>query len=91
MITVTESAKQTLRKVLASTGVEDPEMGLRMNILGLGEYNLVPDAEREGDQVVEHEGRKVLLIGDKISQALDGRTIDCDETAREPRLVISSE
>lgn len=91
MITVTESAKQTLGRTLASTGVEDPEIGFRLNTIAPGEYNLVPGKERQGDQVVEHKGRKVLLIGDDISRALDGRTIDRDEIAREPRLVISSE
>ncbi len=91
MIAITESAKQTLGRALASTGVKDPEIGLRLKPIAPGEYNLVPDGERIGDQVVEHGGRKVLLIDEQISGALDGRTIDIDETAREPRLFISSE
>ena len=91
MITVTESAKHTLGRALALTGVKDLEIGFRLSAIAPGEYNLVPDSEREGDQVVEHEGRKVLLIGDDVYGALDGKTIDRDESAREPRLVISSE
>jgi len=91
MITVTERAKETLGRALALTGVKDPEIGLRLKPIAQGGYNLGPDKEREGDQVVEHKGRKVLLISEKISGALDGRTIDRDESAREPRVVISSE
>lgn len=91
MIAVTESAKQTLGRALALTGVKDLEIGLRLKSIAPGEYNLVPDKERVGDQVVEHGGRKVLLIDEQISGALDGRTIDRYETAREPRLLISSE
>jgi Fe-S cluster assembly iron-binding protein IscA len=91
MITVTERAKQTLGKALESTGVKNPEIGLRLNPIAPGEYNLVPDKEKEGDQVVEHERRKVLLIGDEISRALDGRTIDRDRTVKGLRLVIYKE
>jgi len=43
MITVTERAKHTLERALVSTGVKDPEIGLRLKPIAQGEYNLVPD------------------------------------------------
>lgn len=91
MITVTERAKQTLKKALATTGVDDPGIGLRLTPIAKGEFQLVLDGEKEGDLVVEHEGSKVLLVGEQISRALEGKTIDRDESVKGPRLVISSE
>ena len=49
------------------------------------------DREAEGDQVVEHEGVKVLLVDSDLAPVVDGKTLDVEDTAEGPRLVISSE
>jgi Fe-S cluster assembly iron-binding protein IscA len=40
------------------------------------ELCMAPDAEREGDVVVESEGRKILLMETEIAMLLEERTID---------------
>jgi hypothetical protein len=84
---VTERAKQELQKALSAhiTGYTV----FRMIPSSRRRFELVLDREREGDQVVECEGHRVLLLGSGVSEALEGWTIDCKETTEELRLVIS--
>jgi len=79
MITVTERAKEELKAILVASGA-DPEEGLRL-LPGLdGVCVLALDNELSGDQVVEYEGYKVLLVGIEYLQILDGKTVDCRDT-----------
>jgi len=91
MVTVTERAKQELGRALSSSNVDSAELGLRLMLEAPGEFGLLLDEEKEGDQVVEHEGSKVLLVGEEISGLVNGMTIDCEETAQGSHLVISPE
>ena len=88
MLTVTERAKQQLKQIL-SNSVGEPDVALRMSPSGPGEFGLALDKEKEGDQVVEHEGSRVLLVGSEVADLLEGWTIDCRETAEGPLLVFS--
>ena len=47
------------------------------------------DDEQEGDQVVEHEGSKILLVRAELTTQLEGVTIDCQDTPEGPQLVLS--
>jgi Fe-S cluster assembly iron-binding protein IscA len=89
MANVTEGAKQELGRILASAKADDSEVCLRLVMGAGGQLSLVLDRETEGDQVVEHEESKVLLIGQELAMPLESVTIDCQETAEGPRLVIS--
>ena len=88
MLTVTERAKQELKKALSAH--PSGYAAFRMVLSGQRKFDLALDREREGDQVVEHEGCKVLLVSGEIRDALEGSSIDCRETAEGPCLVISS-
>lgn len=87
MITVTEYAKEELKTRLR-TKTDDPNIGLRLATGTPGKLKLVQDWQQEGDQVVTHEGANVLLVDEKISDLLDGATIDYRETESGKRLVI---
>jgi Fe-S cluster assembly iron-binding protein IscA len=50
---------------------------------------MVLDRETEGDQVVESEGVKILLLGTEIAQALEGMVIDYQETPEGASFTIS--
>jgi len=91
MLTVTENARQKVKEVLAAN-VGDPEACFRL-VPGdrPGRFDLVVDREKPGDQVVEHQGAKVLLVAVELSGALEGVTIDLQETTEGPRLVMSKE
>jgi len=47
------------------------------------------DKEKEGDQVVESEGAKVLFVSSELAQALDGMVIDCQETPQGAQFSIA--
>ena len=47
--------------------------------------------EGKGDQAVEHEGSKLLLVEKDLADTLQGITVDVEETAEGVRLVISGE
>ena len=90
MLTVTESAKELLKdKLVAHT--DDPEIGLRLELKPPGQLGLVVGREAEGDQVVEHEGLKVLLVAPELAHVVDGITLDVQDTADGPKLVVSRE
>lgn len=93
MLTVTESAKQLLKETLQAH-TDDPEIGLRLSPREPGEpgqLGIVLDREAEGDQVVEHEGAKVLLVASELAPAVDGVTLDIQETTDGPKLAVSQE
>jgi len=91
VVTVTEEAKEELRKVLSSANVADPEMGLRVTPGPPGRIELVLDKEKQGDQVVEHQGAKVLLVGEDMSVVLQSMTIDCEVRPEGQCLVVHKE
>lgn len=87
MVNVTERAKEKLMELLA-TETDDPSVGLRLEATAAGEFGIFPDHEREDDQVIEHKGAVVLLIGQEVAQTTEGTTIDCEESEPRARLVI---
>jgi Fe-S cluster assembly iron-binding protein IscA len=90
MITVTEVAKRELYRTLTGGGITDTAVGFRLDVQAPGEYSLVPDFEKEGDQVVEHNGSKVLLIDEELLKELEGIEIDCTETTTGMRFTMSN-
>jgi len=88
VLTVTEGARQNLKETLLSF-TDNREMGLRLSMTEPGRFGLALDKEREGDQVVEHEGLNVLFIGLDMVDALQGTTIDVRDAPDGPQLVIS--
>lgn len=79
MISVTEHAMNVLKTILIAMEA-DPDEGLRLLPSPDGEFVLALDSQLPGDQVVEHEGFKVLLIGIEYFRFLNGKTVDCLET-----------
>ncbi len=78
MVSITERAKRYLKTVLVDSG-EGPDKGLRLLPLSDVDFVLVIDTEMSGDQVVEYNGYKVLLVGIEYYKFLDGKTLDCQD------------
>ena len=90
MAEVTERAKERLLDMRRWANISEPDVGLRLEPAATGEWRLVPDRASEGDQVVEHNGSKVLLIGPDASEVLGDRQVDCHETTPgETHLVLT--
>lgn len=91
MIGVTERAKEVLKELLADK-VDYPGAGLRLtDDTDSGHLVLKIDVEEPGDQVVKHEGSKVLLVEDRLSSSLDGTVIDIEDTPDGPQLIVTDE
>jgi len=79
VITVTEHAKEELKDILIANRAA-PEEGLRLLPSPDGRLVLTIDTQLSGDQVVEYEGYKVLLVSIEYFKTFNGETVDCDDT-----------
>ena len=85
MISVTEKARDEMKNILDST-VNNPLIGLRLEVNDSDEYVLGTDIEKPGDQVVKHEGSNVLLVGKEDADSLDGCVVDYE---RKKKFIVS--
>jgi Fe-S cluster assembly iron-binding protein IscA len=90
MLTVTKEAKQLLKETLREHS-EDPETGIRLSVKEEGQFGIVLDRELKGDQVVEHEGAKVLLLSPLLATALERSKLDVQDTDEGRKLFLSKE
>jgi Fe-S cluster assembly iron-binding protein IscA len=88
MLNVSDKAAAALRATLEGN-TEDDQHVLRIERDGASALALRVDARRDGDQVVSHDGREVLVVEPAISDALDGATLDAVESPDGLRLVLS--
>ena len=81
MLTVTAPAAEKLKEAIQAQ-TEDTEVAIRLipSPSIPNRIEMILDKEREGDQVVESEGAKVLLISLELAPALDEMVIDYQET-----------
>jgi iron-sulfur cluster assembly protein len=88
MVKVTDRARIALKGAL-SRSIEEEGVGLRLDVSEEGGLALYPDRAKDGDEVVEHEGNPLLLLGDNVAEPLAGATIDLTETPEGERLVVT--
>ena len=88
MVSVTEGACRELKRML-SEKVDWPGARLRLVDRGQGNIGLGIDIELSGDQVVEYEGTKVLIIEHELATNLKGITLDIDYAPEGAELVLS--
>ena len=88
MLRVTSDAKKELKKIL-SEKVDDPLAGIRL-VRGSqpDNFGLNLDIETAGDQVVEHDGFKVLLVDYELSENLDGHILDIEDETQGKNFVV---
>jgi len=79
MIQVTERARETFKNKLVDL-IERPGVMLRIGSTDSG-LEIFPDTLKNDDQIIEHDGRAVLLIDQEVSQTLADTTIDVEEPA----------
>lgn len=90
MVTVTASATERIRKDMQAAETE-PEVGIRLILSPSipNQIEVVLDKEKEGDQIVESEGVKILLIDPEIGQRLEGVVIDYEQMPQGGRFSLS--
>jgi Fe-S cluster assembly iron-binding protein IscA len=89
MIAVTERAKNELKKILTEK-VDNPLAVLRLtpSHKGLG---LTLDVEMPGDETLEHENTKILVVERTLVDDLKNVTLDVEDTPEGSELVIIKE
>ena len=85
MIQVTERARETFKNKLEL--IERPDVTLRIGRTDSG-LGVFPDTVKDDDQIIEHNGRAVLLIDQEVSETLADTTIDVEEQADGARVVV---
>jgi Fe-S cluster assembly iron-binding protein IscA len=89
MIQVTERARETFKNSLEDLEdlIERPGVMLRIGSTDSG-LEIFPDTLKDDDQIIEHDGRPVLLIDQEVFETLADTTIDVEEHADGARFVV---
>ncbi len=70
MITITDKGAEKVHEFLASQGADPSSAGLRVGVRGGGcsgfQYALAFDTQREGDEVFEDHGLRILVDGPSL-------------------------
>lgn len=90
MVHVTDRARAQL-KATAEKIVEESDRRLRLGPTADGKLGFYPDRAQENDQVVEHDGVAVLVIGQAVAQALAGRMLDYEEHESGSRFALKEQ
>jgi Fe-S cluster assembly iron-binding protein IscA len=88
---MTTTAKEKLKGTLQEL-TTDPEEAMRLILdpSNTDQLAFTLDKEKEGDQVLETEdGKKVLLVAPDLASALEGIVIDYEETPEGPGYTVS--
>src|SRR5918997_3171629 len=76
---VTDQAAAALQQLLEDQDPK-PAQVLRLVSNTEGNFLLALDTKKDGDQVVKHKGRMVMVIGLSVSEGLSGHTLDWKQT-----------
>ena len=91
MVNVTKRAKSELIRILEARSL-DPGKYLRLTVppvwTGEGDFGIVIDDEGEGDQAVDFQDRKVLLIGVDVAVKLQYSVLDFKDSPDGPRFTL---
>lgn len=86
MIHVTERARETFMETLEL--VDNPGLMLRIGPIDSG-LGVFPDTlQKDDDEVIEHDGRAVLLIDRDVSEEFADTTLDVEEDADGSHFVL---
>jgi Fe-S cluster assembly iron-binding protein IscA len=53
------------------------ELALRLVVMGDRGFGLIMDIPRNGDQIIERDGVKLLLVGHDLVDSVRGLVLDC--------------
>ena len=91
MVTVTDRAKEELRRI-AETNSLDTGKYLRLATppvwTGDGDFGIVIDEERSGDHVLDLEGTKLLLVDPDLAEPLSKAVLDFKESLDGARFTL---
>ena len=87
-LAVTDAARQYIFDLLARRNIPQ-NVAARIKIVA-GNIDITMGAAQPGDQMVSHRGRTVLLLDAETARSLSGHTVDMQQTASGPKIVLRS-
>ena len=87
MPTITETAGAYLVQLLDEAQAQD-DIAIR---LVLDDTNIMPtmDQARPGDTAFSFDGRRILVLDELVMQAMEGKTLDVQDSNDGPKIVLS--
>lgn len=86
MLQMTPAAGKYLSAVLEQSKAPQ-EAAIRFDVEG-DTLTSKLDQPRPGDATFDHDGRKVLVLDERVSQLLDGSTLDLQPTSEGEKLIL---
>jgi Fe-S cluster assembly iron-binding protein IscA len=80
MLVVTDRARHLISRALENNEPGNLH-GLRITITDFGEFDVHVDDPRNGDTVIESNGRPIVIIPPETAPELDSAVLDAQETA----------
>jgi Fe-S cluster assembly iron-binding protein IscA len=80
MFAITTQARAHLAQILAAADTPDEDEPVIRMFLGQENLGLALDLEKPEDSKYDHEGNTVLVVDEKLTQALEGKTLDVMQT-----------
>jgi hypothetical protein len=88
MVKVTEKAKEELKNLLLSHA-QDTQACIKLACGLLGQFGLMLGKPEDGDEVVQHQGRGILIIGSEFKSVLDGAILNVEYTNGKREFVMT--
>ena len=82
MLTISRAAYERLSALIAD---RPDDVAVRI-VLRKGRTRMRPGKQRQGDQVLQYNGRAVLLLDQRVARHLDQRSLGVRKTENGPRL-----
>lgn len=87
MLNASDAACAFISELL--TASEAPDESAVRFVIEENELSMKLDEEKPGDKIFLHEGKIVLLVDEEMSQVLDGKTLDVENTEKGPQLMMT--
>lgn len=87
MLTVSDAACQHLTTVLDQMDKTPDGAAIRI-VAGPQGLGMSVDTPNDGDKTIEHQGKTILLLDENVSNMLDERTLDVQETEQGTALAL---
>jgi hypothetical protein len=87
-LTVTDAARQYIFDLLVRRNIPQ-NVAARLKIVA-GNIDITMGPTAAGDQTVVHRGRTILLLDAQTAMALSSHTVDVQQTASGPKIMLRS-
>ena len=88
MVKVTEKGKDELKKLILLHALHTQDC-IKLAYRSLGQLGFIFGKPKDGDEIVLHEGRMILIIGREFRSILDGAILNVEYTDGKREFVMT--